>query len=84
MKKFMTNKYSISIKEVDVERETKQSVWINGLRSAKSADWHQYHDTYDNAFDHLQDRVTMKLDAANRNLSKMQDNYREMLLLKRS
>jgi hypothetical protein len=34
------------IEEVEVERESKSSVWINGRRNAKRSDYHNYFDTW--------------------------------------
>lgn len=37
------------IEEVDVERETEASIWINGQRSAKRSEWSNYYDTWEDA-----------------------------------
>lgn len=35
------------IEEVEVEKETDKSVWINGQRSAKHSDYANYYDSWD-------------------------------------
>ena len=37
---------SAEIEEVEVERETKHYVWINGRRNAKQSEWRSYYDTW--------------------------------------
>ena len=44
--KWVTLDFSTRIERVEVERETEQSVWINGRRHAKSG-WRAHHDTWD-------------------------------------
>jgi len=44
------------IKEIEVERETDSSVWINGRRNAKRSDWGNYYDTWQEAHDALLSR----------------------------
>ena len=49
MKKYLTKKYYDEIEILEVERETAESVWIKGSRSAKSTTYSIYHDTFDSA-----------------------------------
>lgn len=37
------------IEEVEVDRETSSSVWINGNRNSKVSEWHTYFDTWEDA-----------------------------------
>jgi hypothetical protein len=37
------------IKEVEIEKETDKSIWINGHRSAKISEWANYYDSWDEA-----------------------------------
>jgi len=37
------------IREVEIEKETEKSVWINGNRSAKRSEWANYYDTWEDA-----------------------------------
>ncbi len=58
MKKYVVtgySRYSVKpkIKEVEVERETDKTVWINGRRNAKISEWHNYFDTRGEAKGHL-------------------------------
>ena len=81
MLKFATNKYSIGIEEVVVERETEHSVWVKGNRSARHSDWHQYHDTYEQAFNHLDCRHTQKLTSAQTRLDTATNELEAVKLL---
>ncbi len=83
MIKFRTNKYKLGIEEVKVDdRETDHSVWIDGSRSAKWSDWHQYHDTYEQAFNYLDCRYTQRLARAENNLSTAKNEYASVQELK--
>jgi hypothetical protein len=53
MKKYVTKDYSNKIIAIDVERETDESVWINGRRNAKITSWARYHNTFDDAKTYL-------------------------------
>jgi len=41
------------IEEVEVERETDKSVWIDGRRNMKESDWANYYDTWEEAHSNL-------------------------------
>lgn len=43
----------LKISKVEVERETKNSVWINGRRNAKLSGWKSYFDTFQEAKEYL-------------------------------
>jgi hypothetical protein len=81
--KYRTSKYSVEIKEVEVERETDHSVWVKGNRSAKHSDWHQYHETYNEAFNFLDCRYTQKLSAAESRLDTAKNEYSAVQELKK-
>ena len=81
MLKFMTSKHKVGIEEVAVERETGQSVWVKGNRAAKHSDWHQYHDTYEQAFNHLDCRYTQKLTSAQARLDTATNELEAVKLL---
>lgn len=49
MKKYKVIGRSASIKEVEVERETEHSIWINGYRHAKFSEGVAFYDTYPEA-----------------------------------
>ena len=72
MIKYRTSKFYSGklISEVEVERETESSVWINGRRSAKKSDWHSYFDDYFEAKGFLVEMATIKLGYARDNLDK--------------
>jgi hypothetical protein len=52
------------IEQVEVERETTASVWINGSRNAKVSDWKNYFDTWDEAKQYLLNQAEAKLTGA--------------------
>ena len=53
MKKYLTGSWKQLIKEVDVEKETASSVWINGQRFSKETKYQIYHDSFDDAKNYL-------------------------------
>lgn len=58
LKKYMTTHILYVqelIEEVVVDSETNHSVYINGFRQNKACDSHQFHDTYEEALQHLLD-----------------------------
>lgn len=68
MIKYKTGEWNILIKEVEVERETDVSVWVNGRRCGKRTSWDNYFDTWAKAYSFLFDRATHTLEAAERRL----------------
>ena len=44
---------NVSIKMVEVDRESKNCVWINGRRENKISSWKTYHDTFTDAKTYL-------------------------------
>lgn len=53
MKKYVTTKHGCEIDEVEVEKETEKSVWINGDRHSKSSSYNTYHNSFEDAKNHL-------------------------------
>ena len=55
MKKYVADLYGHynPVVEVEVERETESSVWIDGRKKAKRSTYLNYFDTYDEAKDRL-------------------------------
>jgi len=53
------------IEKIEVERETKSTVWIKGRAERKHGEYHDYHDTWkeardflvDNAYEHIDDKT---------------------------
>lgn len=41
------------IEEVEIDKETDKSVWINGVRNAKRTEWANYYDTWEDAHNDL-------------------------------
>ena len=80
--KYRTSKYKIGIEEVEIERETEHSVWVKGNLSAKHSDWHQHHDTYNDAFNYLDCRYTQKISTAERKLDTAKNEYAAVQELK--
>ena len=75
MKKFMTD-YGATIVEVEVQRETEISVWINGRRRNKrSRDWANFFDRWDEAKAYLMEKYAARLAGARRRLEIAQSEY---------
>ncbi len=68
--KYLALKYSYrpTIQAVQVEKETKQSVWIDGRRSAKQTTYENYFDSFDDAKNFLAKLADDKLISARRQL----------------
>lgn len=58
------------IEEVEVERETEQSVWVNGSRSAKRSSWANFYDTWQEAHDALWSRQTSRINSVRMQLER--------------
>ena len=61
----MSKKYKTrwsSIYEVEIERETESSVWINGSRSAKVTSWERYFDSFAEAKAYLTEDKQRKIE----------------------
>lgn len=56
------------IMRVDVSRRTEKSVWINGRRRARTSDWSTYHDTWEDARNHLLEFAERSRDAFSKRL----------------
>ena len=82
IKKFRTSRYGLGIEEIEIERETEHSVWVTeGNRSAKFSDWTQYHETYDQAFNHLNSVYTRKFMSAQSRLDTATNELEAVKLL---
>lgn len=67
--KYRTGNYKNRVEKVEVERETKSSVWIGGKRNAKVSGWHMYFDSFDDAKNHLIAKVQREIDISQARLS---------------
>lgn len=63
------------IEEIQVERETEHSVWINGSRNKKNTDSCRYWDTYDEAKDYLVKKQELDIQRAENNLERKRKEY---------
>lgn len=52
MKMYETKSWTDKITEVEVERATSSSIWINGRMSRKRSDWKNYFDSKQEAIDY--------------------------------
>lgn len=66
---------SARIDEIEVDRETDSSIWVNGRRLAKFTEWHNHYDTWDKAHTALMERQQSRCESLRRNLG-----YSEMRL----
>ena len=81
--KYRAQIYSRSIKNVEVERETKSSIWINGRRLAKRTKFENYFDTFDAAKNYLVNVASKKLMGARAGLEYAQGFMRDIKSLKK-
>ena len=76
MIKFRTGGFGKNlIEEIEVERETDSSVWINGRRNAKNSSLHKYCDTWGEAHLFLLEKAERSLESARRSLERAQGEY---------
>lgn len=61
------------IKEVEVERETQSSVWINGRVERKMTEYYYYFDTWEDAYQAL-------LNAQRQHVSKMEKRFKDSII----
>jgi hypothetical protein len=66
---YRTCSYGCEIETIEVERKTEKSVWINESRSARTSDWEQYFDTFEEAKNHLIKQAEEKIESAKNNLA---------------
>lgn len=65
--------YRVEIKNVEVEKETASSIWINGRRNAKRSDYHNYFDTFQEAKDFCIAESQKRVDGARHQLNSAND-----------
>lgn len=61
------------IEVIECDRENENSVWIKGRRRAKIGEYETFHDTFDEAKEHLILRATRELESARSFLQRAQD-----------
>lgn len=85
MKKYKTGRCSFDVKaiieEIEIQRETKSSVWINNKREAKECTWHIYHDTWQAAHDYLKQTANLKVEGARNRLDRAIKNLFDVSLM---
>ena len=85
MKKYKTSNgyyrygFGIKIIEIEIERETEKSIWVDGRLMAKYSNYGVYHDTWKDAWDYLIIHATRKLDNAKSNHEKIKSIFDELL-----
>ena len=70
------------IEEVDVERVSESSVWINGQRRAIRSSWEAYHETWEAAHKHVLGIAEYKLEKAHRDLTRAQSKLATVKAMK--
>ena len=82
--KYQTNSIGMCdpIRAVEVERETEASVWVNGRRCAKRADYHNYFDTWEEAKAFLVEEAERALTGAHRRLDAARSELERMKAIK--
>ena len=73
MIKYVANRWRLTIKPIEVERETASYVWMKSLRCcSKRSKFESYFDTWDEARDWLIAETTRDLDNAREELKRAQ------------
>jgi hypothetical protein len=67
------------IKQVEVDRKTETSVWVEGRRRNIKSDWDNYHETWYDAYSFLLNRATDKRDRARENLERAEEQLAVVL-----
>lgn len=67
--------YFGTIKPVEVERVTDNSVWVRGRRSNREGTYDGYFDSWEEARQFLLKKAQVKLDSARRHLEAAQSEY---------
>lgn len=83
MIKYKTSNYGRErISAIDVERETDQSVWINGRRQAKASNYEAIYDSWTEARDALLHKAEHSLQSRQAQLQRAQDELEHIKGLK--
>ena len=75
--------FSSEIKEIEIERETEKSVWINGTRHLKHSDWGVFHATWTDAHHYLKQHISRRLDNTKDKLRSVQAKFDEISSMKK-
>lgn len=66
-------RWTVKVETVEVDRESENSVWINGQRRAKRSDWDNYFPTFDEAKAFVIHEMESGVDSARRELERAKD-----------
>ena len=73
-----------TIERVEVERESESSVWIKGRRSNKRSDYANYFDTWEEAFNYLQETNIKRTEHLQKRIEQEEKFYEKMLKLRKN
>jgi hypothetical protein len=83
MKKYILRKWDhTSITEVEVERETDASVWIEGNRTSKKTAYDVYFSSWDEAYSELLARANGRKVSAERNMNVANQELDQIMAMK--
>ena len=82
MKLYKVDKFSKEITDVESERQTVASVFINGNRNKWKSKWTVYFKTFDAAKSHLVARYCNELNALRAKIETAEDNLEYVKLIK--
>lgn len=74
--------YSMGIQEVEIDKETDQSVWIKGRRNAKRSSYDNFFPTYEEAYVFIHGKVCEEIEKRRQQLKWAEDKLEEVELLK--
>lgn len=82
MKYYMSEKYPPYVKEVEVQKTTESSVWINGHRENKVSEYRSYHPSAIEAIEHLIQKQFAEVEMYKRYIHHYQAKLDEMESIK--
>jgi hypothetical protein len=78
MKKYQTGHFKHDIAEIEVDRETDKSVWVDGHRSSKTEGYHKTFDTRNEAAEFLLEVAERKMESAITRANALTTDYAEL------
>ena len=79
--KHLANHSQINIKEVEIEKETEQSVFINGRKRSKDTQWESYHDSHAEAKNEILKRILDQIEILERQMNYFKEKLDKAELL---
>lgn len=78
---YKTNRHSLEITPVTVERETEKTLWINGRQTRRYGNYETFHYSFDSAKKHLLIQAEIKMRRAQAMMTQAKRDLREIKAL---